>query len=338
MALSDLLITDIGFMTAEVESTYGTDPASSPKNLILREAPDVTEMREQIQRQRQKPSTGGDENAVHPVKVEFSFQTVLAPLPASTGAVPTTRPIWIASGHSETLKDNSGSAPFEAIYSPLPRNFGSATFKFWIPTEKSTTDYTKIVVTGARCIPTVTYGSGSEILVDVEAQGLYSEWTTIQDYSADEPSQLAQGLTPFTTPNQSFSFGPAANTDISNLEFSPSRGFNDINSATAEEKMKEVLLRPGDDKHSGSIDPLVTTVGQTDDPLDLARKAGTVSMALDVTNPGGSKEWHLTAPKAEVTEAPMESGNKHYRYGTSYVLNETAVGADDDYELRWVAN
>lgn len=338
MPLNDLLIPDIGFMTAEVESTYGTDPATSPKHLILRDPPDADAMREQIERSRVKPSAGGDENDVHKIKAEFSFQTTIAPLPANDGAVPSTRPIWIASGHEETLTSNSSSAPFEAAYKPLPRNYGSATFKFYIPTEKSETDYTKLVITGARCIPTLDYSSGSELLLDVEGEGLYAEWTQIQDFSTEEPTTLAQGQTPFTTPNQSFQFGGAVNSDVSGLDFSPSRSFNDVGSATAEEMAKEILLRPGDGKHSGSFDPLATTVGQTDDPRDLARRAGTVDMALDVTNPGGSREFHLFAPKAEVTEAPMESGDGHFRYGTTYQLNETNVGADDDYEIRWVAN
>jgi len=334
MPLNSLLINDVGFCQAEVENTYGTDPDNDPKTLVLREAPDVSELREQIERNRMKPSTGGDEHAVQDQAVEASFQTVVSKLPASDGAVPTLRPVLMASGHDETLTANSGSPPFEAIYSPIPRNYDSATFTFYIADKNSTNGYTKIVVSGARCIPTFQYSMGSEPVVEVEIKGLYATWEPITDLSSEEPSTLAQGMEAFTSPNQQFQFG-AANTDVTNLEFSPSRGFNDVESATAESSLKEALLRPGDDRHSGSFDPLATSVGSTDDPLDVVRNAKTHTLALDITD-GAGAEFHINAPAAQLTEAAMSAGDKHYRYDSSYALNETSYAENDDYELRWV--
>jgi hypothetical protein len=335
-AFTKLLAADIGFMTAEAETTYGTDPNDSPVFLIIREQPDVSELINQIERTRLKSSVGGDPNAVHKVAIEGSFQTVLGELTFSDSATPATAPIWKSSGFKETTSGSTSSPPVTAKYELKPRDFGSVTYKFYIPDKNSTTDYTQIIVSGARSIPTLTYGMGDEVLLDVEFKGLYGQWSTIQDFSGDEPGQLHKTNSIYTTPNQSFSFG-SVNTDISNFELSTAFSFQDLNSATASEMLKEAALQK-DGKHSGSIDPYATSVGSGGDPKDLMRKEQQAPMNLTIENPGATRRTTFTAPRAEVTEAPMEESNGHFRYGVSYQLNETGVGKDDDFTLTWEAD
>jgi len=330
---TSLLASDIGFMSVEPETTYGTDPATDPIYLNITEQPDVTELREQIERARVKPSVGGDPNAIHEMAVEGSFQTTIAPVPFSDGATPAVAPILKAGGFTESTSGSTSSTDVTATYTLRPRDFGSVTLKFYIPDKNSTSDYTRIIVTGARCNPTLTYNATEELLLDVDFKGLYDEWSSITDYSSDEPPQLHQGETAFTTPDQSFSFG-STNTDISNFELDVAMTFQDLESAVASEMVQEVALQK-DGKHSGSFDPFATSVGQTDDAKDLARKANQVSMSLNVTDNSGDKEFNVTAPSAEITEAPMSESNGHYRYDVSYQLNETGVGADDDLTLEF---
>jgi len=320
----------IGFCTVELESTYGTDPASSPVGLNLREWPDVTVDRQQIERTRVKPTVGGEPHVNVGNKNTFSFQTTLAPIKFADGQTPATSPILKSAGMGEESTGSTSSNDVVAKYTPQARAHDSFTLKLYIADKDSPTDYSKVTITGCRCNLTLTYGIADEILIDVEGEGLYAEWTSLQDLTGEEPSTFHEGVTPFTSPNQSFSYGSVGT--ITNWEFATGHTINNVQQATAAETVKEVFLTK-DSRHSGSFDPLATSVGASDDPKDIVRNDKELSMSLGVTTPNGNGTFDFSAPKAQLTEAPMESGDGHMRFGSSYMLNEDA--GDDDFELKW---
>lgn len=334
---TDLLGSYLGWAETEKEDAYGTkDTNSTTEYLHLRERPEITETRETVERERVKATAGADKHFVTKSHVEVSLATVIAPIEDSDGAVPACHHLLLASGHSESTSGTAAGGDLTASYQPLSRNHGSAQITFYLPNLGSDSDWTKITCKGVRGNLTLNYSMDGELMLDFEGVALYAEYQPFSDLSADEPAvnDYHNGQTPFTNQGHSFTLG-SVNTNITNLEFSTNWATEQRESVTASEKLDEMLLYrgPSGNRPGGSFDPVVTSVGATDDALDMHRAATEKDdFALDVTR--GSNEFHLTAPAVQLGEVEMADQDSFFRYDTSYVCNEGGSG-DDDYKLEW---
>ena len=208
MTADAILDPTIGFVTVEKENTYGTDPDTSPVALMLVEAPDVPDgLREQVMQNAVKHTTGGLPHAVVKNKCEFSMQVYVAPLPFEDGAVPAIAPILVGSGFQETSQGSTSSSDVEAVYDPDPLAQGSYTVKFYRKDKKSPTNYSKITITGCRSNVTFNLQGQNRVTVDVSGEGLYAEWTPLQDFASEEPAEYHGGETPFVANDWSIAMG-----------------------------------------------------------------------------------------------------------------------------------
>lgn len=329
---------NIGFVTVEEESTYGTDPNSSPTALNIREQPSWTINREMINSTRVKDSVGGDPHTEVGVAVDFEFQTTVSHLPFTDSAVPALQPVMRAAGLDETQSGSTTNTPRTVEYSPSGRSHSSMTVKMYLADHESTTDYTLLTITGARCTLTFTYGVAQEILLDVSGRGLMDNWDSFDDLSADEPSSYHDGNTIFNSPNQSFSYGSVSG-NIANWEFSTAYTLADVENATSSDTVDKVFLSKGtEERHEGSFDSLVESIGASNDSKDILRNSTETTMDLNINDgsgPSSGAHWDFQASNAQLTEATMEEADRYMRFQNTFMCNESSPGNDDDFTITW---
>lgn len=329
-----LMVPQLGFVKAERESTYGTDPDTDPVGLVLTEEPDLPIPSSQnVQKPRVRPDGGREPHGVIDEMVEFSFQTVIANLPYNDNSPHAAiAPILIASGFSESLSGSTASPPVTATYTPTRTGIGSATFKFYVKDKDNGTDYVKLVLKGCRCTFDIDYAIGQEVLVNVEGMAKFAKWNDFADVSSEQPSSFHQDEPTFQTQDCSFTRNSNSRT-ITNWSLDIANDLQPIEDITATSTLKEVRCNNVAQGMGGSYDPLVESVNASNDQMDERRTGNEASMNLDINR--SNQKWHVTASNTQLDEDPsLDADGAHYRYGSSFVVNS----GSPELEFKWEAS
>lgn len=334
----NLLRQGLGFATVEEETTYDVDPSSSPTPILLASQPDLPEPdREQNRKTRVKATGGRVGHRSTGMRVSGSFETLISPIPFADDATPQIAPILKGSGFTEKLAGSTASAPIKATYTPNRNEPSSYTLKLYQRDKESDGFYTRMTLTGVRSNLSFDWSRGDECVVTVDYTGTYSEWSAIQDLSADEPTLTDYPADePFQFQDLNQFYHGAVDTDISTFAFDPANEPQNLNSANAEDGDIEEWLDTAQKDAGGGYDPYATSVGATDDAHDMRRSDTKKDLLMELAE-GSNTEKHffVECDDAQVTDAPFTGANRVYRKDVSYICNESAFAGDDEYELRW---
>lgn len=336
---ANLLRQGLGFATVEEETTYDTDPNSSPVPILLAEEPEPPEPdRETNRKERVKPTGGRVGQRSVGMRVSGSFTTYLTPIPFSDSATAHISPILKGSGFTESTSGSTASPPVTATYTPNRNEPSSYTLKLYVRDKENDGQYTQMIITGVRSNVSLDWSRGDECTLSVDYTGTYSEWSQISDFSSEEP---ALSDYPSDEPFQfqdlaKFSHG-SVDTSISSFAFDPANEVQNLTAANPEDGDIEEWLDTAQKEAGGGYDPYAATVGATDDAHDMRRSDTKNDLILEIAE-GSSDEKHLyiDCDDAQITEATFSGSNRVYRKDVSFICNEDATaGGDDDYELRW---
>lgn len=326
----NVLVPNMGFIEVGVETAYGTEQTTR-KALPLTSEPTVEPVRQNVQRDRVKPTQGGIPHGVIPQKCTFSFQVAVQPVEFLDGAAPAVGALLQMAGMSEALSGAVASNDIAAVYNFLSVGMASGTIKVF-RRDKDTGNFTSILLLGARCNVSLTVGDNAELLLDVTGEALYDEWSAVASATISSPNSEV----PFITYNETLTHH-GKTVDVASFDVSTNWSINNrIDHLGPNYYVKEVFLARGTSGQRPNGTYAFTALDDYLDPndwMDDVREAGASQLTYTITSPDTNQVITISAPKAQVDAPSWSDAGEYYRFSAPFMCNEDA--GDDDLEIKF---
>jgi hypothetical protein len=322
-----------GWLRVALEDSYGQGQGTGDWQVLQpTEAPEVSEENVKVEHNPVSPTVDSLPHGTIKDHATLSATVyVCSNNFDDSDQTPTLSPVIEAGMGQVTTSGDTSSPPVQAEYSFAQDMGASAVFE-WTFKDKTTGDWLRWTLKGARCTWTMSGSEDERLTMDIEAT---AKWAKPEKVSS--PTLPSGGIDePFIAQNISYSLGDTG-TSITSFEFSPNHETNAYTDTEGEEKLKETLVSAGDPP-GGSVDPKATLDSVTGSSGEQAagREAKTDSWTITVDN-GNGKSLELDCPRTTIDPTNPDTSNPA-RYDLTYEAHETAYGAGDSWKLKWIAN